>query len=159
MEIQRVTSENNKLHTDSIQFIEEAEEKERHYNQLLRKKENECLDLKFLCSQYTQRIGLEQQMSNTLRDQVEKIMKQQVTDQAFKKRKKFEKVVLEVPKIDAETGLEPVEFQPTRAPIMDPLTIDIVKACEKKVEVIEQQRDELNYKCQDLQNEVCLILI
>ena len=96
-------------------------------------------------------------MSHTLREQVEKIMKQTVTDQAYKKRKKFEKVVLEVPVIDVETGLEPVEFQPTGAPIMDPLTIDIVKACEKKVDVIEQQRDELTYKCQDLQNELELL--
>jgi hypothetical protein len=89
---------------------------------------------------------------------MDKLLQQHVAE-TRREGGKREKKRLRVPKIDMETGLEPLAYTPTHPYITDTVALDILKITELRADVLQQEKDEILNKYQNLENQVCVLVI
>lgn len=129
-EIQRLTSENNKLHHDVVLLQDEREKKDRATETYTRQLQTQNADLRFLSTQYSHQLESEKKRADSNFLKVEDMfVKIGMINDAGRgtQQNKTNRIFQRLQKIDIETGLEPLENQPVYFQPPDPAVADIVR--------------------------------
>jgi hypothetical protein len=132
----------------------------------LRKNERECSDLRFLCSQYLQKIQIEQRQAEQERDRVDAIIKKEMEKEKNHSGKtgpkgigagrKFIKLIPKVPRLEMETPLSESVIPPSNDP-PTAVNLDIVKISEERNKTLEKKNQDYQMRLTDLENEIQLL--
>ncbi|KAJ3105156.1 hypothetical protein HDU97_008438 [Phlyctochytrium planicorne] len=173
-EISKLTNENNRVHIESIRLSEDRDAFARRSQQLARKTENEIGDLRFMNTQYAQRLSAEQKRGEDERRRVEEaflkmglIFNHDTSDVVTaagtiagakggnkKGEKRSEKLYQRLQKIDLETGLEPMTESYAQFHPPNPATVDLLNVAQGKIDVLEKAAEDFKGKNVDLENEI-----
>ena len=160
-EISRLTAENNHLHQDIIKLADERESKERETQQTTRKLESRTSDLRFMATQYSKRIELEQKRADEARDRAEQVMSKLGLFQQMKSSDasslNADKMFARLQKIDVETGLEPLQQTPSYFTPPDPAIADMLRLAQGRIEQLEESKKNFELLESDFQNESSLL--
>lgn len=106
-EVVRLTAENNRLHQELIQVVDEKEEIERKSQLAAKKLEAQTADLRFMNGQYAKRVEAEQAKVDQARERVEQFMAKVGVFplKSSDKKPDQDKMFQRLQKIDIETGL------------------------------------------------------
>ncbi|TPX46008.1 hypothetical protein SeMB42_g03840 [Synchytrium endobioticum] len=165
-EIARITSENNRLHSDIITAQSLLDQQKQRARQTIRRIESEREDLKFMVSQHQHRAEMEMKKAEAERTKVaDMLIKQGIVQDGTHKKdggsrkvtKAAEKLFSQLQKIDLETGLEPLHNAPIPFLGPDPVIADALRMAEARVEQLSKMKDDLTAKNIDLDNQVQLL--
>ncbi|KAJ1569318.1 hypothetical protein HK096_003479, partial [Nowakowskiella sp. JEL0078] len=163
-EISRLTNENNQLHVEVVNMAEERDLRERKVQHSIRRHEAEMSDLRFMNTQYSNRIENEQRKVDAERKRVEDLITRQggvigskdsLIDERGKNIK-TEKIFQRLQKIEIETGLEPLKDKP-KTQVPDPMFFDILKLSESRIEQLEKSNQDFKALNIDLENEIGIV--
>ncbi|KAJ3118488.1 hypothetical protein HDU96_001307 [Phlyctochytrium bullatum] len=169
-QISKLTDEANKVHMEAIRTADDRDAKEKGAHLLARKLQAEISDLKFVNNQYLQRLSTLQRQAEGDRRKVEEafakmgLVMDSETGELFPSAKgplsakkgtaaSAEKLFQRLPKIDIETGLEPMDGFVTFKP-PEPATVDIINVAQGRISSLEKACEDLKGKNTDLENEL-----
>ncbi|CAB4490729.1 unnamed protein product [Rhizophagus irregularis] len=154
-----ITKENNQLHVDLIQKVEDNNKELIKNKFLIRKYEKENMDLKFLNSQYLIQTQLTEKQFLTERRKIEELLTiyndtNSTNSNIGKGSKKngFLELVLESIEMDEVLDPMPDEFDVITPP--NPQIVDIVRQSQKIIKELEQSNKKLSDKEKNLQEQI-----
>ncbi|CAB4384314.1 unnamed protein product [Rhizophagus irregularis] len=154
-----ITKENNQLHVDLIQKVEDNNKELIKNKFLIRKYEKENMDLKFLNSQYLIQTQLTEKKFLTERRKIEELLTiyndtNSTNSNIGKGSKKngFLELVLESIEMDEVLDPMPDEFDVITPP--NPQIVDIVRQSQKIIKELEQSNKKLSDKEKNLQEQI-----
>ncbi|EXX75130.1 hypothetical protein RirG_044480 [Rhizophagus irregularis DAOM 197198w] len=154
-----ITKENNQLHVDLIQKVEDNNKELIKNKFLIRKYEKENMDLKFLNSQYLIQTQLTEKKFLTERRKIEELLTiyndtNSTNNNIGKGSKKngFLELVLESIEMDEVLDPMPDEFDVITPP--NPQIVDIVRQSQKIIKELEQSNKKLSDKEKNLQEQI-----
>ncbi|PKC74741.1 hypothetical protein RhiirA1_529328 [Rhizophagus irregularis] len=154
-----ITKENNQLHVDLIQKVEDNNKELIQNKFLIRKYEKENMDLKFLNSQYLIQTQLTEKQFLTERRKIEELLTiyndtNSTNSNIGKGSKKngFLELVLESIEMDEVLDPMPDEFDVITPP--NPQIVDIVRQSQKIIKELEQSNKKLSDKEKNLQEQI-----
>ncbi|KAI8850107.1 hypothetical protein BC829DRAFT_489040, partial [Chytridium lagenaria] len=112
-EIGNLTDENNKVHMDIVRLADDRDARDRRAQQMMRRAEAELSDLRFMNTQYANRLAAEQKRSEAERARVEEAFGKMgllIHHQTGEVVSASDKLFQRLQKIDLETGLVHVNF-------------------------------------------------